>query len=292
MLDNGVAKIRDFSVESLKGTVQAQGVYSMSPTAPNFSLDTNIKGLDIKDLYASVAPKAQRDIQGSLNADFKIAGRGRSWGDIKPSLSGQGQADVIKGALLNFNLAEGVISGITGIGGLTSLITPQVRDKYPETFKSKDTEFKELKGLFSLGKGQMDIKSLVIAAADYTVQGNGRADFDHKVDFLANLILSKRLSDDLAHAARELRYVFNSQGQFDVPFTLGGTLPNVRPRPDSRYVSQLIQRGLANKGAEEIRRRLFGEKESKQPEGTETTPKKPDAVEDLIRRGLEGIFGR
>jgi len=293
VLNNKVAKIRDFRIETLKGSVQAQGIYSMSQQAPSFSLDTTIKGLDLKELYASVDPKAPKDIQGFLNADLKIAGTGNGWEQIKPNLSGEGQAEVLKGALLNFNLAEGVLSGITGIGGLTSLINPQVREKYPETFESKDTEFKELKGLFNLDKGQMDVKSLVITAADYTVQGKGRVDFNRRVNFNSMLVFSQRLSNDMARSAKEVRYLFNDRGLFEVPFRLAGTLPNVKPRPDSKYVNQLIKRGLSRKGAEEIRRRIFGEKkEPTPPVGSQPTPKKPDPLEDLIRRGLEGIFGR
>ena len=78
---------------------------------------------------------------------MKISGSGKEWNEIKPSLRGQGQAEVLQGALLDFNIADNVLSSVTGIPGLTSLINPQVRKKYPETFEAKDTQFKELKGL-------------------------------------------------------------------------------------------------------------------------------------------------
>ena len=44
---------------------------------------------------------------------------------------------------------------------------------------------------------------------------------------------------------------------------------------------------LASKGAEKLRKRLFGSKESTSPE--EYAPKSP--VDHLIRMGLEGLFG-
>jgi len=133
----------------------------------------------------------------------------------------------------------------------------------------------------------------VITAADYTVQGKGRVDFNRHVNFNSMLVFSQRLSNDMARSAKEVRYLFNDRGLFEVPFRLAGTLPNVKPRPDSKYVNQLIKRGLSRKGAEEIRRRIFGEKkEPTPPVGSQPTPKKPDPLEDLIRRGLEGIFGR
>ncbi len=56
-------------------------------------------------------------------------------------------------------------------------------------------------------------------------------------------------------------------------------------RRDSNYLAKMIQWGMASTGAEELRNRLFGSKESTSPE--ESAPKSP--MEDLIRMGLEGL---
>ncbi len=288
VLENNIAKIREFRVQALNGSLEAQGTYSFRNPVPSFSLSSKVRGLDLKELYRSLDPKAPQAIQGSLNADLKVSGSGKDWSEIKPRLRGEGKAEVLAGALLNFNLAEGAISGITGIPGLTSLITPQVREKYPEIFQSKDTKFKELKGLFSLNEGRMDVKDFRITAADYTVLGKGRANFDRDVNFRALMLLSQRLSDDLANAAKEVRYIYNANKQLEIPFRLTGTLPNVRPRPDSDYLAKLIRRGIANKGAEEISKQIFGTKKPSSPEDSAIR----DSVEELIRKGLQGIFGR
>jgi len=227
---------------------------------------------------------------------MKVSGSGKTWKEIKPNLRGQGQAEVLQGALLNFNIAEGVLSGITGVPGLSSLINPQVRKKYPETFEAKDTEFKELKGLFTLADARMSVRDLRITAADHAVQGSGWVGFDRRVDFQSLLVFSQRLSADLAHSVREVSYMFNNQNQFEIPFTLTGTLPKVKPKPDSSYLAKMIQRGMMRKGAEELQRRFFGTKPSTPP--AESAPsdrrreKKRSPAEELIRKGLEGLFGR
>ncbi len=288
VLENNVANIREFRVKALKGSLEAQGTYAFRNPVPSFSLSSKVRGLDLKELYNSLDPKAPLDIQGSLNADLKVSGSGKDWKEIEPRLKGDGKAEVLEGALLNFNLAQEAISGITGMPGLASLITPQVREKYPETFQSKDTKFKELKGLFSLGEGRMNVKDLRITAADYTVLGKGRVNFDRDVNFRALMLLSQRLSNDLASAAKEVRYIYNANNQLEIPFGLTGTLPNIRPRPDSNYLTKLFQRGMSNKGAEEISKQIFGDKNPSSPEDSTTR----DAVQDLIRKGLQGIFGR
>lgn len=295
ILENNAARVRNLRVAALHGSVQGEGEYSFGGPAPRFSVAGKARGLDLKELYRSVDPKGSTDIRGGLNAEIKVSGRGKSWAEIKSALQGQGEAEVLQGALLNFNLAEGALSGITGVPGLTSLINPQVRQKYPETFEAKDTEFKELKALLSLADGRMNVKNLRITAADYTVQGSGWVDFDRRVDFRAVLFFSERLSADLGRSAREVRYVFNDQNQFEIPFVLAGTLPKVRPRPDSGYLAKMIQRGAMRRGTEELQRRLFGPREPKPgaaPESSEKKSRDRPSTEELIRRGLEGLFGR
>ncbi len=292
VLENKIATIRNLRLNALNGSLQAD--------IPRFSVVSKAQGLDLRELYRSVDPKTTRDIQGRLNADMKVSGSGKEWNEIKPSLRGQGQAEVLQGALLDFNIADNVLSSITGMPGLTSLINPQIRKKYPETFESKDTQFKELKGLFDLADARINVKDLRIAAADYTVQGNGWVDFEKRADFQAVLVLSQPLSADLGRSAREVTYMFNNQNQFEVPFALTGTLPKLKARPDSNYLGKMVQRGLMRKGADELQQRLFG-KERSAPSG-ETPPqgspadqkkeKKKNPTEDLIRKGLDQLFRR
>jgi len=288
VLENKVAKIQEFRVKALKGSLEAHGTYAFKNPVPSFSLSSKVRGLDLKELYRSLDPKAPQVLQGNLNANLKVAGSGNAWKEIEPRLRGEGNAEVLDGALLNFNLAEGTISGITGIPGLTSLITPQVREQYPDIFQSKDTKFKELKALFSLGDSRLNVKDLRITAADFTIVGKGQVLFNRKTDFRSLMLFSQRLSAELARAAREVKYIYNQQNQLEIPFGLTGTLPNVRPRPDSNFLAKLVQRGAAGKGAEEISKQIFGSKKPSSPEET----KQRDAVEDLIRKGLQGIFGR
>ncbi|HXG51424.1 MAG TPA: AsmA family protein [candidate division Zixibacteria bacterium] len=297
-LANKVATIRNLRMNALDGSLQLEGEYAFDAPTPHFSLATRARGIDIQRLYAAIDARAQRDLRGKLNADVKVNGGGQNWEQIKARLRGQGEAEVVQGALLNFNLAEGVLSGITGIPGLTNLINPRIRSKYPETFAAKDTEFRELKALLDLGGARINVKSLRIAAADFSVQGNGWADFDRRVDFRSVLQFSPRLSADIASSAREVRYLFNGQGQMEVPFALAGTLPNVRPRPDGDYLARMVQRGFLQKGAEEIQRRFFGRKEpdaardQPAPVPLEPERRRRESPDDLIRKGLDRLFGR
>jgi hypothetical protein len=300
-LDAGLAmsdkmiSVRGLRMNALRGDLLADGEYLLGE-APRFTITSKLQGIDMSEGYRALNGEAQRDIQGRLNADVRLAGSGRRWEDIKAALRGQGDAEVVEGALLNFNLVDAALSGV-GIPGAKNFINPQVRKKYPETFEAKDTKFKQLKTRFEVAAGRFEFKDTQVTAADYSAQGDGWADFDHRVEFKAVLMLSRRLSADLAQSAREIKYLFNEQNEFQMPFTVSGRLPNVKTRPDPNYLAKALQRGFVGQGVEQLERRLFGRKDSPpaangdQP-AEESEKRKKRQPEDLIRRGLEGLFKR
>ena len=109
------------------------------------------------------------------------------------------------------------------------------------------------------------------------------------------LTLSQRLSADVADSAREIKILFNNQNQLELPFSLTGKLPKVKPRPDSRYLGRMVERGMTRRGLEELQRQFFGSRKPSAPEESapsEPQKKKKSTTEDLIRKGLEGLFGR
>ncbi|MSP37432.1 MAG: AsmA family protein [Deltaproteobacteria bacterium] len=292
-LANQVTQIRNLKINALSGVVQMDGEYSLKEAVPQFTMSTKVQGIDIKELYTALDAKAERDLRGKLNADMKLAGAGKSWEEIKPALKGQGSAEVLQGALLNFNIADGALGGITGIPGLTNIISPSLRRKYPETFTAKDTEFKEMTMLLDVADGRINVKNLRLAAAEFLVQGAGYAEFSRKVDFRTTINFSERLSADLTQAAKETKYLLNNQGQLEVPLALTGRLPNVKAVPDSRYLAQIAQRGFMRKGIDELQNRLGGKPAPAQEDkGATDNKKKKRPTDDLIRKGLEGLFKR
>lgn len=294
-LADKVANIRNLKVNALSGAVQLQGEYSFKEPVPRFSVASKFHGVDVKELYTALDPKAERDVRGRLNADMKLSGAGKNWEEIKPALRGQGEAEVVQGALLNCNIADSALGGITGIPGLTNAFSPALKKKYPETFTAKDTEFKELKATFDLAGGRINVKNLRMAAAEFTVLGDGWADFNRRVNFRSTVNFSQRLSADLVQSTRETKYLLNNQGQLEMPVVLDGTMPNVKPRPDTKYLTQVMQRGFARKGIEELQNRFLGRKPSSPAEESapaEDKKSRKRSTRDLIQEGLKGLFQR
>ena len=60
------------------------------------------------------------------------------------------------------------------------------------------------------------------------------------------------------------------------------------------FLTKALQRRLFQRGAEELQEQLFGPKERRAPDRQPDQERQPSpkSPEDLIRRGLEGLFGR
>lgn len=282
-----VASLRQLSFDAYGGTFRGRAEYDMRKSeTPAFEVRSDVRGMDVGDLLASQAPKAGVKLDGKLQTDITLSGSGKEWPAIRPTLHGNGKLGVKDGVLKDINIAESALGGITGIAGLSNFISPRIRKKYPELFGTGDTNFDEMGGTFQIADGRASTDDLVLSARDYSVRGKGYFTFEQAVDFTATLIASEKLTADIVGEVKEARYLTGSSGRLEIPFRLKGTLPDARPKPDSSFIANALQRAVVDKGLDALFKK--GKKEEKK--GGETEPKK--GTEELIQKGLEGLFGR
>ena len=302
---NQVAKIDRFKLHAFEGTLDGSGQYAFGAEPPRMAVTAQVDAVSLTEFFRSALALVDPPVQGTASLDFTLAGSGHTWNALKPTLRGQGKVAITDGALSEFNLAEGVLSGLTGIPGLSLVLPQRVRDKYPAIFASPHTEFDEFTSRFSLGNGKINLDSLRIAARDFMTQGKGWMDFEQQVDVTASLALSKALSADLIRAVKETKYIANDEGRLEIPFALVGVLPAVTPALDARHIGTLIQRAAIKALQDEVQEKvqekildklLPSKKKVKQKNHASTAPeeqeKKPGLEEQLIQKGLDSLFGR
>ncbi len=304
---NRVAKIDRFRLYAFEGRLDGSGQYEFGAEPARLAVTARVDAVSLTEFFRSALTLTDPPVQGTASLDLTLAGSGHTWDALQPTLRGQGQAAITDGVLREFNLAEGVLSGLTGIPGLSLVLPQRVRDKYPEVFASPHTEFDECTSQFSLGKGKIRLDRLRIAARDFRTQASGWMDFEQQVEATATLTLSQALSSDLIRATKELRYIANAEDRVEIPFALAGVFPAVRPAPDARQIAALIQRAatraLQDVVQEKILDRLLPAKKkqqdraAQQPDDSDrTTSEQPDKApgleEQLLQKGLDALFGR
>ena len=293
-LADKVATIDSLSVDAFSGNLKAKGRYDMRQPTPQFAGTANVKAMDLTQLSQAFAPNSKQNVRGAIDMDLDVTGAGKEWNAIQQSLKGNAKAEVKNGALLDVNLAEGVMGKVPG--GV-EIVPSDIRKKYPAIFSAKDTEFKQMKGSAVIADGRARTDDLIVSAAEFETQGKGWFAFDRKVDFHALLTFSQQLSKDIFSKAKEAKGLANDQGQIEIPFTLSGKLPGAKPKPDMNYIARAMQKGFLERNFGS----LGGKRSKKSSDDTASDggsasdtggKKKKNSTKDDIIKGLQGLFGK
>ena len=298
-----VATLERLSVHTLGGSVSASGRYDTAASPPLLRLVSRVSNIELAELFRVYLPGAADSAHGTADFSLELTGSGRDWAALKPSLDGRGELEIKDGALTDLNIADEVLRQITGIPGLTNLVSPRVRQKYPALFSRRDTEFVELGGHLRLSQGRILLDDVQLAAADYTTRGQGWLDYDQTIDFQGQLILAEELSQDIQDGVRLAGLLSNDQGRIALPFALRGSLPGAKPVPDLAAIARRVQRGLVTQGVEALQDTVLDKilpptaaRDGGTQDGRDDAPADPVRPEDVLREGLReglrGLFGR
>jgi uncharacterized protein involved in outer membrane biogenesis len=284
-LKDHVASLGTLSLRAFDGSYEGGGRYDMRDAkTPMFNVRSTIRGMDLQRMLATHAPGAEKTIEGRLDADLSLTGAGQGWETIRRTLAGHGRVDVKDGVLKDVNLADQVLTSVTGVPGLSHVISPRVRSTYPVVFSTGDTKFTKLGGSVQIASGVARSDDLTLEARDYAMRGKGTFALPNELDVTATLVASKQLSDDIVADVREVKYIENDQGKVAIPFRLTGALPQVKPKPDIEFLTRSLSRAVVGKGLEEI----FG-KDRPAP-GAPPPSKHPER--EILKKGLQGLFGK
>ena len=280
-------------LDTLGGSLALEGRMELGGESPRFDVAARIRGVDITDYLGGIA--GLPEVEGTINADLKAKGQGRTWDAIKPNLTGTGKAAVIDGRILDFNLAERALRGVTGLQGLTSLFNRNIKDKYPHIFKKQTSAFEQIDTEIRAVGGRIVVERVTLRARDYDIAGKGWIALDGDTSLEGVLTVSRDLSSDLLPGAR-LTPITNAKGQIDVPFTIRGTMPKVRLQPRVKLIQTLLEKSVGKglQGLQGLLDLIPGGRQGAEESGREpgkASPEEPkDPIRGFIDRALE-LFG-
>lgn len=290
------ASIDSVALETLGGKVVGRGVYDMArPEKPAFEMAWNLAGVRLEQLVAAQTEIGARFIDGELSTDLSLRGSGSSWEQIKPVVAGLGNARVKGGVLRDVNIADLTLQSLTGVPGLTDLLSPKLRNRYRGLLSAADTAFENLSGALEIHDGAIHLPDVDLRAADFGVRGKGRLSLDAVIDVDATLIASQAFSAALLEEAKPVKYLIGKSGVIEIPLHISGGLPAFKVAPDTKFVSAVLQRALLGGAVD----KLLGEVAKRAPaasgDGSAAAPAAPGGVPDAaaaIEHGLRGLLGK
>ncbi len=283
------ASVESLVLRAFGGEIKANGVYNMrNPRRPAFEFDTVLDGIRVEQAIATQSETAARYFEGAIESQLRLVGAGADWESIRPRLSGGGEFHLVEGVLREVNLVESALGGLSGVPGLSDLLAPDLRAKYPALFGAGETRFDRVDAVLKIGGGAVRVEELALAARDFAIEGAGRIGLDGAVDLPTRLVCSEALGADLVDRQPKVAVLRGASGRVEFPLRLRGELPGIRAEPDVSAVARAV-------GEEKVRD-LLGKALRGKQEGEETdsgaASGETDPSEELLKKGLDSLFGR
>jgi autotransporter translocation and assembly factor TamB len=249
--------IHRMNARALRGQIGGKGRITADEQSTAFDLEIDARQVDMTELFTALPASVRRTIRGTANLKCNISGNGREWESMQTTLNGNGLAELFDGAILDFNVANGILDKVDEFTGSTNLVSNQLKQKYPKVFEVPNTEFKNFKSDFVVDNGRLLARNLDLKHDEYQITGKGSIGLKRDLELTTNFVVSKKLTDDLIRNYKAVSYLTNSQGMLEVPVLLSGTLPNVRARPDSEYIKKVVGDALVEDGLDRLKNKYL-----------------------------------
>ena len=297
-LKDGVINFKDFKFNFLNAKFNSHGTFDLSGDVPKFQMATNLSGVSVTDLFKTFLNPTEYPLVGISSLELVLKGAGKGWDEISKTLKGHGRLEVKEGGIKNFNVADGVLTGVTGVPGLTNFVSDDIKDKHPTVFKNRDTKFYELSTPININDGKVNLDNIAIRTDKYDVKGKGVIGLDGGMDMNGVLALSNELSDDMVEKKEFMKYLKNSDGQVEIPFKVDESM---KPQPDMDYLNRSVQKAAQEKTQEEVKKKIIeslspkeeeqNDEQTAEPEGqTEDDKEDKDSLDGLIEEGIDKVF--
>lgn len=229
--------LNSLKLGAFDGSIGASGVATLG-AAPGFDLKVDTQNVNMQKALESQQSKAANTIRGLLTANVQIAGQGKGFDQIKPTLRGAGRGKIDNGKLIGVNVVAQALNKVDNVPGIGALVPASVVANHPALFKSPDTDIQEAGLTFQILGPRITSHDLVVRSPDYSIFGDGWFDLDKNIDLAAKITMSKPFSNELIAAKKNVSYLTNSAGEVEIPLRVTGQLPHPAVLPDAATIAQ------------------------------------------------------
>jgi uncharacterized protein involved in outer membrane biogenesis len=245
-----VTTINRYSARALGGEVSGSG--TMEPGASKFDVAARLENVNLAEYFSYKAPALADVLAGRLNADVQVAGQGKQWEDVQKTLTGNGGALVLEGALLNVNIADQIFAGIQNVPMVPAGLTQRMRARNPKLFAENKTVFQNLSSKFQIANGRIQAPDLKLATSDFALHGNGWFSLDKEMNVASTLAFSQKVASDLVAEVPAAKYLLSPDGRIEVPLTLSGALLKPTVKVDTQAMAAKFQKGMLQQGQQQL----------------------------------------
>jgi uncharacterized protein involved in outer membrane biogenesis len=235
--DGDRVNVNALKLGAFEGAIEAVGLATLGD-ASSFDVRVNTQNVNLQQALASQHAKAAETIRGNLTATVQLAGQGKGFAQIKPTLRGSGRAKMDNGKLIGVNVVAQALKKVDNVPGIGALVPAAVVANHPELFQSPDTDIQAASLTFTIAGPRITSPDIVVVSPDYSIFGDGWFDMDKNLDVKAKIKMSKAFSDELVAARKNVVYITNGEGVVEIPLIGAGQLPHPKVAPDLTVIAQ------------------------------------------------------
>jgi len=181
------------SVAVFSGSLGAAGGVTMGPR-PQFNVDANLHGIDVHQAFLAIDPKTQRRLRGFITGNVNLAGAGKDWNSIKPTLNGNGALVLTNGKVAGVNIVAVAIDKIASAPGVSQIVNATFMSDHRGMLADPDTELKYARSTFVVASQRITTHDLFVKSDDYGITGDGWFDFANNISMSMDIQFTFGLS--------------------------------------------------------------------------------------------------
>ncbi len=308
-------QLDELNLKLLGGAASITGALDETdPGSPSFEGSVDLAGVKAGEIAKVYFPAAGDVVSGRIYTKLALGAQGLDTDALLRSLMGEGRIDVRDGELIDVNLAEEVLRGATGVPGLSTWISPTVKERHPNVFSTGNTVFRRLGADVKIEEGKLRTDDLQLDTAEFGLTGGGTLGLDGRLDLKTEFTSSAALATSLVGVANPTRYLLDRSGRLVVPVRITGDVTSPKVAVDEKYLGQALKKaavGSATSALEGLLRPSRREGASSDAptdapteapseeaapdtssDATDEADAPPPSLEEEVQRGLDGLLGR
>ncbi|MHB1349918.1 MAG: AsmA family protein [Desulfobulbaceae bacterium] len=257
------------------GAVTVNGEIDARQDMPLIHLRNSVKGIQLGPLFRDLSGKEEMTGRADINAD--LTSKGLTQSELTRNSNGTLKLAVADGEIAKLRIIDTIRTArsLLGVAGSTST-APASQTAGGAEGAGRPTSFASLSASGVLQNGVFHNNDLLAESELMRVNGEGTVDLvSERIDYLLTIYLAKAIDRSGETGLVDL-------AETPIPYRVRGTFDRIE---QSAALEEIAKSQAKRVLVKELEKHLGGE----QPEGTE---KKSGGAEELIQKGLKGLFGK
>lgn len=181
-LDRGALTLTTLRLGALGGTLDAGGSrLDLARGAPGFVARARIAGLDL-GAVAVARGDTSGDLTGQLDAEISLDGRGSTWAEVAPTLTGTAKLTLTRAHVHTQHTLRGTI-----VNPLLGKLAERSREKHPT--REVNAAIERASTLLYVGGGKVTTTSILVKSEDGLIDVSGSVGFDRSLALSGTVVI-------------------------------------------------------------------------------------------------------